>query len=83
MFSLANLLTLHWSYRVFGILNLHECFSSSAPGWPSLEQDMMICTDTLPAGLAGKLCSESPILLFSKLEGAGLSLVCAEQFAVG
>lgn len=46
MFSLANLLSLHWSYRVFGILILHECFSSRAPGCPPREEGTTICTNT-------------------------------------
>lgn len=46
MFSLANPLSLHWSYPVFGILILHECFSSCAPGCPPREQDTTICTNT-------------------------------------
>lgn len=89
MFSLANLLTLHWSYRVFGVLILHECFSSRAPGCPPWEQDTMVCANTpltpltfdvlsVQHVLAGGSESESPVLLLLRswevLGHAGVAL---------
>lgn len=67
MFSLANLLTLRWSYCVFGVLIRHECSISHVPGCPPWEQDTMICTNTpLPAVSATRPCwgvRQSPVLL--------------------
>lgn len=88
MFSLANLLTLHWSYRAFGILMLHKCFSSRAPGCPPREQDTMICTNTpLPAVNTARPCwgfreRESHAAPSPKLGSSGTGWACSGQLSL-